>query len=151
MLFRSDFDVRNVGNKSFNWNIYVCWDDVIGQENGDLGADMQQLLIDRGYGTNPLSEVIEWEVFVNGTSTYQGTLPADGGPLVTDMPAFNPSGDPVKFRVTAVLPDEGTTNVFQGAGMQLAVGVNAWQTTNDAPATVEFDCPEFTLNKVVIE
>lgn len=139
-----EFDVSNVGTKGFNWGIYVYWNDIIGQLNDSLTPEVRSLLATKGYGDANLSEALEWEVFVNGVSTFEGKLPAtpEGGPLATiieDPLAAN--ADPVTFTIKANLPGEETGNDYQGSKLSLAIGVLAWQTTNDAPAPTIDDIP----------
>ena len=138
-----EFDVRNEGTKSLNWGIYACWKDTIGQENTDMGEDMLAMLADKGYGTGELSDVLVWQVFADyGAGEVEltnGILPEEG-PVAAYMKALASGADAVHIRIKATLPGEAD-NAYQGSKMDLAFGVMAWQTTNDAPAP--------TLNDIV--
>lgn len=138
-----DFTVTNVGTKNFNYLLYLCWQDIIGQENTELGEDMQAILADKDYGTNELSEVLEWEITRVGASedfVWDGKLPEEG-PFSVDAPALAP-GKSAKYVVRVTLPTDAD-NAYQGSAMNLAFGVKAWQTTNDAPPAevTADDCP----------
>lgn len=142
-----EFDVKNVGTKSANWLLYMCYQDTIGQDNDALGEGQQADLVARNYGTNGLSEVLEWTITVDDEVVYSGEL--EGAPFVLDeLDAFGVPGEEgvdssKKVVVTACLPDEETGNEYQGGKMDILFGVKAWQTTNDAPApgVTEEDCP----------
>jgi len=145
-----EFNVYNVGTKSANWLLYMCWQDIIGLENEDLPEGQVELLAAReGFGTNGLSEVVEWEISVDGAVVFQGTLPQEGPLVIDDLTPFDALGEDGALRsqtvtVTATLPGEATDNKYQGSKMNIAFGVKAWQTTNDAPkptVTKEDDCP----------
>jgi predicted ribosomally synthesized peptide with SipW-like signal peptide len=143
-----EFEVKNVGTKSFNWGIYACWRDIVGQQNNALGEDQIALLKSKGYGTKGLSDVIRWEVFAvygyggKAQRLAEGLLP-DVCPVATYMNApLAANSAPVKFRIRASLPKD-TSNDYQGSTMKFAIGVMAWQTTNDAPAPTlnDIKCP----------
>lgn len=141
-----EFEVENVGTKSFNWGIYACWQDIIGQLNEALDEEMRALLEEKGYGSDELSKVLEWEVYVDYGDgeelLVEGVLPEEG-PVGAYMEPIAAGDDPVKVRIVALLPGEGTGNEYQGSTMKLALGVMAWQTTNGAPAPTLDDvvCP----------
>jgi predicted ribosomally synthesized peptide with SipW-like signal peptide len=143
-IWEYEFEVENVGTKSFNWGIYVCWqDDVLSEaERAEMFGDRE------GFGGSPLSEKILWTVYVDygtGEEVFleDQLLPAEGGPLGALMEALPAGSEPVKFRIVAELPGEGTGNAYQGSGMDLVLGVKAWQTTNNAPAPTldDVECP----------
>ena len=129
------FDVTNVGTKSFNWGIYACWKDIVGQDNTALPAGQRELLIARGYGDAELSKIIDWEVYADYGEGEEpivaGKMPAEG-PAGKIMEALAAGSDTVNFRVVASLPEDAG-NEYQGSTMEIAFGVQAWQTTNNAP------------------
>ncbi|NLB17597.1 MAG: hypothetical protein GX825_02405 [Syntrophomonadaceae bacterium] len=132
-----EFDVRNVGNKSANWLLYMCYRDTVGQDNDDLCADQPGLLGARDYGTDPLSDVMLWTIKIDGDTVYEGVL--GEAPLVLgEELAFAAPEDcddevSVTVTVTACLPVEAG-NEYQGGKTELYFGAKAWQTTNGAPA-----------------
>ncbi len=139
-----EFDVENVGTKNFDWGIYVCWEDITGQNNPNLDEDMRALLQENGYGDGELSEVIKWTVETDRDvgSVSDGILPAAGGPAgVVADDTFAPGDDPVTFTVTAKLPEEAD-NAYQGGMMRLAFGVEAWQDDDrvDPPEIGDLEC-----------
>lgn len=145
-----EFEVDNVGTKSANWLLYMCWQDIIGRDNTDLPEGQQALLTAReGFGTNGLSEVVQWVITVGGVEVYNGLLPQEGPLVLDNLAPFDALGEEGALRtqtvsVTATLPGEATTNAYQGSKMNIAFGVKAWQTTNDAPkptVSKEEDCP----------
>lgn len=128
-----EFKVKNVGTKSANWLLYMCWQDIIGRDNDKLPEGQQVLLGARDeYGTKGLSEVLEWTIKVGDVERDPVTL--GEGPLVVNMPAFAAGGEEQTITVTACLPGRETGNEYQGARMDIYFGAEAWQTTNGAPA-----------------
>lgn len=76
--FEYEFDVVNVGTKQFIFIGALSYKDIIGQANGELGYDMIALLDSKGYGTDPLSEALNFKLEVTkgpwiGT-VYEGLL-----------------------------------------------------------------------------
>lgn len=153
--FEWNITVENVGSKKFHWGIYVCWNDIIGQENVDFDQSMRDLLVKKGYGTKGLSEVMDFAVYKyndEGEVDYskpiwEGKLPEKGpiGAYMTDLDdedsAFKPN-EKAEFLIVAKLP-EGAENEYQGGKMELAFGVMAWQATNgaEAPTLDAVVCP----------
>jgi predicted ribosomally synthesized peptide with SipW-like signal peptide len=145
------FVVVNEGTKNLQFMGYLCWQDIIGQLNDDLNQDMRQMLIDKGYGDEELSDVLNFKISVrnatwnNGLGEgvfYNGTLPGVG-PLKFGLAELAPS-ESLTYDVEVTLPGEGTGNDYQGSKINLVFGVIAGQTTNNAPAPVlpdGFVCP----------
>ena len=125
-----EFEVKNVGTKSFHWALCIDWEDIIGQLNENLDVDIRNLLIAKQYGSKKLSEVINWTIEVDDGSGYRTiTIGVPPGIGFTD---FKASSNPVKFKIVFSLPED-TGNDYQGSTMKLKFGVMAWQTTNNAP------------------
>lgn len=129
------FGVDNVGTKSANWLLYMCWQDVVGRDNNKLPEGQQELLQNKaGYGTNGLSEVLEWTFLVDGVEvTTEPVKLAAGSPLVINMAPFAAGPGTKTVTARACLPGLETGNEYQGARMDAYFGVKAWQTTNSAP------------------
>lgn len=138
--------VENEGNKTFFWKVGFFWDEIIGQENTyTQSPEMIAALEARSYGTNKMSEVLEVTIWKRVGSSWTiiwgpGNLPSES-PLIWDNPVTIAPGEKVEFNICFKLPGEATGNEYQGAKMQAGIAVQAWQTTNNAPAPTTFENP----------
>lgn len=138
--WKYEFYVYNVGTKSADWLLYLCWQDVIGRDNGHAFGQRED------FGTDPLSGAVKWTINVDEKLVYDDVLPVKG-PLKLDMEQFGlgnaDKSVKQKVTVTACLPT-GAGNEYQGAKMDVVFGAKAWQTTNEAgddPANRAVVCP----------
>ncbi len=139
---KGSFVVKNDGTKNLQFIGYLCWQDIIGQLNDDLDEGMRYILKEKGYGDGKLSEVLNfkisvrdatWNYFELGEGVfYDGTLPSEGTPPLEFGLAELAPGESLTYDVEITFPEEAD-NDYQGSKINLAFGVVAGQTTNDAP------------------
>lgn len=140
-----EFLVENEGNKTFNWRLGLFWDEVIGRENlYNQTQEMVDALNARvGYGTEEISEVllvtISKKVSGSWVEVYSGLL-GSSSPKIWDNPVIIAPGETVEFKICFKLPTTAG-NEYQGAKIQAGFAVQAWQTTNNAPAPGTFENP----------
>lgn len=166
--FEYSFDVKNIGTKNFIFMGLMCYEDTIGQENPNLSADMRQVLAEKNYGTNPLSEALDIEISVGGgTPFYTGKLSAyDNAVHPVDPPTKLPDGvtleanshplvfgeagpmaptDSYTYTVKISLDKENVDNKYQGSSIRAAFVVMAKQAFKDDAEYGAFECPLSTI------
>jgi len=137
--WRYNFDVKNSGTKRFIYKLAICWQDQLGNTLVDFGGR-------EGFGTDPLSEVVLFNIYRNDEEIAKGKT------LVELLQAQDPSTPPLEFvigqlnpgdndyfAVYAYLP-ETAGNEYQGSKMKLAFVVLAKQIHDEAEYP-EFECP----------
>ena len=109
---KGSFVVVNEGTKNLQFMGYLCWQDIIGQLNTALDSEVIQMLKDKGYGDEELSDVLNFKISVRGATWddfnlgegvfYNGTLPGVG-PLKFGLAELAP-GDSLTYDVEVTLP-----------------------------------------------
>jgi hypothetical protein len=127
--------VVNAGTKNLIFKGILFYEETLGQENSDLG-------LPDGYGTNPLSELLEVEFWVVGQDApfYQGKL--KDCPMEFGEASLTPAdGDQqsLSYRVKVTLPTTAD-NKYQGSGLDATFAILARQIHPDAEYPA-FDCP----------
>jgi predicted ribosomally synthesized peptide with SipW-like signal peptide len=130
-----EFDVVNAGTKNLIFKGILFYNETLGQDNTDLG-------LPEGYGTNPLSEELDVELWVVGQNApfYNGKL--KGCPMEFGEASLTPKDgnqQSLKYRVKVTLPTTAD-NKYQGSSLDATFVILARQIADGAgyPA---FDCP----------
>lgn len=154
------FNVVNNGTKNLIFTGLLCYEDTIGQKNPDAE---RALLVEKDYGTDPLSEILQVELSVGGQPFYTGTLadfvngtnslggyPGGGLPVYTNSPivfgeAQLNSGDTYPYTVKLSLP-QNADNRYQGSSLEAAFVVLARQASYaDESQYPAFECPFYSM------
>jgi predicted ribosomally synthesized peptide with SipW-like signal peptide len=130
-----EFDVVNAGTKNLIFKGILFYKETLGKEKPELG-------LPEGYGTNPLSELLEVEFWVDGQDApfYQGSLAEC--PMEFGEASLTPAdGDQqsLGYRVKVTLPTTAD-NKYQGSGLDATFVILARQIHADAEYPA-FDCP----------
>jgi predicted ribosomally synthesized peptide with SipW-like signal peptide len=130
-----EFNVVNVGTKNLIFKGILFYEETLGKDNTDLG-------LPEGYGTNPLSELLEVEFWVvgQGEPFYKGKLTEC--PMEFGEASLTPAGgdqQSLSYRVKVTLPTTAD-NKYQGSGLDATFVILARQIHADAEYPF-FDCP----------
>ncbi|MGI6327365.1 MAG: TasA family protein [Dethiobacteria bacterium] len=132
--------VENKGTKNLVHKVVICWDDILGIERDDVYFGDRE-----GYGTNPLSEAIEFKV--TGQGEYQpdivltqGTLAGKPKPLDYNYEVKLAPGEEYTYKIYAKFPGEESGNEYQGSQLKAAFIALArqWQ---EGAVYPEYKCP----------
>jgi len=131
-----EVDIVNEGTKNFIYKVVFCWKDILGNTLVDFDGR-------EGFGTDPLSDVVEFTIKDDGDNTkLTGTLEGKNSPLEFEIGQLAP-GATDSYTIEAVLPTTAG-NEYQGSKMKLAFVVMAKQIQNGAEYG-EFECPLLDL------
>ena len=140
--FEFEFDVVNEGTKNLIFTGLLCYEDTIGQDRDDLPEDMVVTLETKGYGTDPLSEVliVELKVVGNNMDLGYGDDAENAGVFYRGTLAdYDNNSDPFEDFPTGLTldPNSQPPIVFGEAGLTPGAG----STQNSLTYHVKFTLP----------
>ncbi len=132
--FEWDVWVENEGTKKLIYDILICWEDILGEDLHDFGNRV-------GYGTEPLSMIVEFHIWKDGVQLTSGSglVGTKDKPLSYGIDEELAPGETHTYTIKAKFPTDAG-NEYQGSKMRAAFVAQAKQVHEDAEYG-DFECP----------